>query len=112
ECPVRRLCPRGEGGFLMDDPPAIERLVAEVVRAVRLPVTVHIRSGRSPDRVTAVEVAQRASGVGAAAVHVHARSTVQAYQGDADWSVIERVKQAVSVPVIGSGSVRDAADAV
>lgn len=112
ECPIRRLCRRGEGGFLMADPPAIERIVAAVAQAVRLPVTLKIRSGPSAERMTAVEVAQRAEAAGAAAIDVHARSVQQSYIGDADWSVVAAVKQAVKIPVFGSGSVRVAADAV
>ncbi len=112
ECPIRRLCNRGEGGSLMADPPAIERIVAAVVATVDVPVTLKIRSGPDAERETAVEVAQRAATAGAAAVDVHARSVAQAYVGEADWSVIARVKQAVAIPVLGSGSIRTAADVV
>ncbi|MGD0900553.1 MAG: tRNA-dihydrouridine synthase [Thermoguttaceae bacterium] len=112
DCPVRRLLARGEGGALMADPPAIARLVEAAVRAVSIPVTLKIRSGPDVDHETAVEVARRAEDAGAAAVSVHARSVAQGYVGQADWGVIGRVKQAVRIPVLGSGSVRQAADAV
>lgn len=112
ECPIRRLVGRGEGGALMADPPAIARLVEAVVRVVDIPVTLKIRSGPSGDCETAVEVAQRAEQVGAAAVDVHARSVAQSYVGGPDWSVVARVKQAVKIPVLGSGGVREAADAI
>ena len=111
DCPVRRLLARGEGGALMADPPAIARLVAAVVRAVSIPVTLKIRSGPDAARETAVEVARRAEDAGAAAVSVHARSVAQGYAGGPDWGVIARVRQAVRIPVIGSGGVRQAADA-
>lgn len=112
ECPIRRLCKRGEGGFLMSDPPAIERIVQAVVQAVRIPVTLKIRTGPDGERMTAVEVAQRAQGAGASAVDVHARSVAQSYVGGPDWSVVRLVKQAVTIPVFGSGGVREAVDAV
>lgn len=110
ECPIRRLCQRGEGGALMADPPAIARIVAAVVTAVDVPVTLKIRSGPDGDRETASEVAVLAESAGAAAVDVHARSVAQAYVGPADWAVVARVKAAVAIPVLGSGSIREAAD--
>jgi tRNA-dihydrouridine synthase B len=112
ECPIRRLMQRGEGGALMGDPPAIGRIVNAVVRAVSIPVTLKIRTGPDAATETAVEVARRAEEAGAAAVDVHARSVAQAYVGGPDWSAVARVKQAVRIPVLGSGGVRQPADAV
>lgn len=112
ECPIRRLIGRGEGGALMADPSAIARLVEAVVRAVDIPVTIKIRSGPDAERETAVEIARLAEQAGAAMVDVHARSVAQSYVGGPDWSVVARVKQAVQIPVLGSGGVREAADAV
>jgi nifR3 family TIM-barrel protein len=112
ECPIRRLLSRGEGGALLADPPAIERIVEAVRRAVNIPVTLKIRSGPDAERETAPEVARRAEQAGAAAVDVHARSVAQAYAGGPDLGVVTRVKQAVQVPVLGSGGIRVAADAM
>jgi len=112
ECPIRRLLNRGEGGALLADPPAIERIVAAVVRAVSIPVTLKIRSGPDAANETAVEVARRAEEAGAAAIDVHARSVAQAYVGGPDWTVVARVKQAIRIPVLGSGGIRQAADVV
>jgi nifR3 family TIM-barrel protein len=112
ECPIRRLLGRGEGGALLADPPAIGRLVAAVVRAVSVPVTLKIRTGPDAGRETAVEVARRAEDAGATGIEVHARSVAQAYAGGPDWSVVGRVRQAVSIFVAGSGGVREPADAV
>ena len=112
ECPIRRLLARGEGGALMDSPERIGQIVAAVVRAVAIPVTVKIRSGPDAGQETAVEVAQRAEDAGAAAVSVHARSVQQAYVGGPDWGVLARVKQATCLPVIGGGGIREADDAV
>jgi tRNA-dihydrouridine synthase B len=112
ECPIRRLIGRGEGGALLADPPAIEAIVQAVVRAVTIPVTLKIRSGPDAATETAPEVTRRAEQAGAAAVEVHARSVQQAYVGGPDWSVVQRTKQAVAIPVFGSGGVREAADAI
>src|SRR5262245_15639221 len=95
ECPIRRLLSRGEGGALLGDPPAVERIVEAVRRAVNLPVTLKIRSGPDAEHETAPEVARRAEQAGAAAVDVHARSVAQAYAGGPDLGVVTRVKQAV-----------------
>src|SRR5204863_9566225 len=70
ECPIRRLLNRGEGGALLADPPAIGQIVAAVVRAVSIPVTLKIRTGPDAARETAPEVARRAAEAGAAAVDV------------------------------------------
>lgn len=112
ECPIRRLLQRGEGGALLADPPAVARIVAAVVRAVTIPVTLKIRSGPDAAHETAVEVARQAEEAGAAAIDVHARSVAQSYVGGPDWSVVARVKQAVRVPVLGSGGVREPGDVV
>ena len=112
DCSIRRLAARGEGGVLLSDPPAIERIVAAVRKRVAIPVMLKIRSGPDAEHPTAVEVAKRAEGAGAAAVCVHGRSVAQGYVGEADWSVIRAVKQAVGIPVLGSGSIRTAADAL
>src|SRR5947208_15767319 len=112
ECPIRRLLNRGEGGALLADPPAVGRIVAAVVKAVSVPVTLKIRTGPDGSQETAVQVAQRAQAAGAAAVDVHARSVAQAYAGGPDWSVVARVKRAVRITVLGSGGVRHAEDAL
>lgn len=112
ECPIRRLLNRGEGGALMADPAAIERIAAAVVRAVSIPVTLKLRTGPDGANETAGEIARRVQDAGAAGVEVHARSVAQAYVGGPDWSVVARTKQAVSIPVLGSGGVREPVDAL
>ncbi len=112
ECPIKRLLSRGEGGALLADPAAIGRIVAAVVRAVSIPVTLKIRTGPDAERKTFTDVARAAEEAGAAAVDLHARSVQQGYVGEAVWSAVARLKQAVSIPVLGSGSVRTPADAV
>src|SRR5207244_2757373 len=100
------------GGALLADPPAIGRIVAAVKRSVSLPITLKIRTGPDAQHDTALEVARCAEAAGAAAVDIHARSVAQAYVGGPDWSVVARVKQSIGIPVLGSGGVREAVDAL
>lgn len=111
ECPIRRLCGRGEGGALMSEPEVIGAIVEAVVRTVSIPVTLKIRSGPDAATETAVEISRRAEQAGASALIVHARSVAQAYLGGPDWSVVARVCAAVSIPALGSGGIREPADA-
>jgi tRNA-dihydrouridine synthase B len=112
ECPIRRVMARGEGGALMADPGAVARIVAAVARAVSIGVTVKLRTGPDAEHETVVEIAQRAEDAGAGAIGVHARSVAQSYVGGPNWDVVARVKQAVRVPVLGSGGIAQATDVV
>ena len=106
--------PSGAGpdfSALMANPPVIAKLVAAVVAAVDIPVTLKIRSGPDSEHETAPETARLAELAGASAVDVHARSVAQSYVGGPDWTVVARVKQSVKIPVFGSGGVREATDA-
>jgi nifR3 family TIM-barrel protein len=110
-CPVPKVVNNGEGSALMKNPELIGRIVHKVSKAIQKPVTVKIRKGFYEDSINAVEVAKIAVENGAAAVAVHARTREQFYSGKADWEVIRAVKEAVSVPVIGSGDVFTPQDA-
>lgn len=110
-CPVPKVIRKGEGSALMDDPVR----AAQIVRAVRrgvgdtVDVTVKIRRGHTAKHELAPAFAQVIEDAGAAAIAVHGRFASQLYRGAADWSCVERVADAVDIPVIGSGDLLDAA---
>jgi tRNA-dihydrouridine synthase len=103
---------RDLGGAYLKDPARVEALFRAVKAAVSIPVTLKFRSGFDEGSINAPEVACAAAAAGAAAVILHARTVMQAYKGDADWSVIARTKAAASIPVGGAGGVRTPQDAV
>lgn len=111
-CPVGKITGNGEGSALMRDPPLAARIVSAVVKAVRLPVTVKIRSGWDAQSINAVDFALRMQEAGASAVCVHARTRQQLYSGSADWNIIKNVKGSLHIPVIGNGDILSAADAL
>ncbi len=111
-CPVPRVVHRGEGAALIRTPDLAEAIVARVVDACPLPVTVKMRKGWDAHDSSAPDFARRMEAAGASAIAVHGRARGQFYHGEADWDAIAAVKSAVSIPVAGSGDVFSAHDAL
>ncbi len=110
-CPMAKIVGNGEGSALMRTPELAADIVRATVKAVKLPVTVKIRSGWDAHSLNAAEMAKRLEDAGASMICVHGRTREQMYSGKADWSVIRDVKNAVKIPVVGNGDVFSAEDA-
>lgn len=110
-CPVQKVVGNGEGSALMRQPELVGKIVSTMAKRLKKPVTIKIRKGFNDAQVNAVEIAKIAEDSGAAAVAVHGRTREDFYHGKADWEIIARVKDAVKIPVIGSGDIYCGADA-
>jgi tRNA-dihydrouridine synthase B len=104
-CPVPKIAKHNAGCSLMREPRHAASVIRAMTDAVRVPVTVKMRSGWNEQQINAPELARLVEDAGASAVSVHGRTAAQSYTGESDWSLIGQVAAAVRIPVLGSGDV-------
>ena len=104
-CPVPKVLRQGAGAQLIRQPKKVAQIVDSVRRVVSIPLTVKTRSGWSKSKINILEVASVAEDAGADAITIHPRTARQGFSGKADWYLIAKVRQAVTIPIIGNGDV-------
>jgi tRNA-dihydrouridine synthase B len=111
-CSVAKIANSGGGAVFCKRPLEVGRALEKVVRAVRVPVTVKIRKGWDDRKISAFEILRVAEEAGVQGLAIHARTSEQAYGGNADWAFIREMKERARIPIVGNGDVVTAADAV
>jgi len=111
-CSVRKVVKTGSGVALMRTPDVAAKVLKAVRKAIAIPLTIKIRTGWSADGAQALEIVRMAEDVGVDAIAVHPRTASQGFRGRSDWSLIKKVRDTISIPVIGNGDIVTAGNAL
>src|SRR5580692_3119035 len=111
-CPVPKIAKHNAGCSLMREPAHAASVIAAMAKAVRIPVTVKMRAGWNDEERNAPALARMVEDAGAAAVAVHGRTAAQSYSGSADWDIVARIADSLSIPVFGSGDCLEAGQVI
>ena len=112
-CPVKKVASKGAGAGMLKNIPLLLDITREVVKAVKVPVTVKTRLGWDTDNLVITDLAEQLQDCGIQALTIHGRTRSQMYTGEADWTLIGKVKEnpRIHIPIIGNGDVTTAAQA-
>jgi len=106
-CPVKKVACKGAGAGILQDVPKMVRMTSEIVKSTSLPVTVKTRLGWDSNSMFIEDVAERLQDVGIKALSIHGRTRVQMYKGEADWTLIGKIKENpnIHIPIFGNGDI-------
>lgn len=104
-CPAPKIVKNGDGAALMKDPKNIEKILNEVVKVSKKPVSIKIRKGWDDNSINAIHISKIAEYCGVSKITIHGRTREEFYSGKADYNIIKKVKKSVNIPVIGNGDV-------
>lgn len=111
-CAVKKVLKTGSGAALMKTPQKVEKILIEIRKNIKIPLTIKMRAGWEKSGLQAFNIAEIAETTGVDAITVHPRTATQGFRGRADWSLIAKIKNRISIPVIGNGDILTPEDAL